>query len=357
MKRPSPYLWLRQERIARYRARERSLRVGRRRVLPENRYVPPGALIVAPRSFDLLRGSGVEVIKFLRAVAGRVLGQGLPVRLDFRLTETFFVPATVLLFAEIDRIVALAAVVKPVSVIDPIARKPREVLKQIGLHELTGDSSDVVPEREDVVYWKATKGSNQSGDRLAVLEVVAQKVNKAHAKILDVSGIWRGVSEAVANTVDHAYVLPRGDGYSGEHDTKWWMFTQVKEPFFTAAVCDLGCGYRATINNTLPEWIFAQAAQLFQGANPDAQAIHTAMEYGRSGSHKGHRGKGSRDALSVLEHHGTGELVVMSNTGWMRYEFSPGKEVIRRSGDLRLDIKGTIVWWKLPLKGNQHDHR
>jgi hypothetical protein len=74
------------------------------------------------------------------------------------------------------------------------------------------------------------------------------------------------------------------------------------------------------------------------------------MEYGRSGTQQGHRGKGSRDAISVLEAHGAGELMILSNTGWMRYKFEDGKECEKDQGKLRISIGGSIVWWKLPLK-------
>lgn len=351
MKKPTPKLWARQARSATYGQKERRRRKRQRQALRAKKYIPPGEEIVAPRRFDLLLGSGKEVVKFLRAIANRVLVQCGAVRLDFRSTESFAAPAAILLFAELDRVITLATIPKPISIVDPIQRRPREVLKQIGLHQLTGDKSDIVPEREDVVYWKTSKGATQSGDQLKILESVAERVNKDHARHLVLNGVWRGVTEAVANVVDHAYQEPRADGFSGLPGTKWWMFTHVRDPFFVAAVCDLGCGYSATIRRTLPETFVAGVRSAFLAQNLDSLAIHTAMEFGRSGTHEGHRGKGSRDALSVLRKHGDGELVVLSNTGWMRYRYEGGIEVSHDSGSLNIDIKGTIIWWKLPISG------
>ncbi len=357
MKKPTSYLWLRQGRIARYRFVERKKRRGKHQIPISNRFVRPDGIIKAPSAFNIVRGAGVEVVKFLRAVSHRVLIEGQPVLLDFKRTETFAVPATILLFAEIDRIVSSSNLPKPITIIDPRFRRPREVLKQIGIHQLTGDGSDVIPERDDVVYWKATKGVNQTGDKIgSLVEIIAERANRDHARQLEVSGVWRSVSEAIANSVDHAYKKPRKDGFTGLLGTKWWMFSQIKDGIFTLAVCDLGCGYRQTINETIPEQFIATTASVFTGQNRDALAINTAMEYGRSGTHQGHRGKGSRDALSLLEKHGVGELVVTSNTGWMRYAFDKGKEAERNNGGLGIDIGGTIVWWKLPLKESQNDH-
>jgi len=41
----------------------------------------------------------------------------------------------------------------------------------------------------------------------------------------------------------------------------------------------------------------------------------------------------------------------------MRYEYMKTKEVNRNNGGVGIDIGGTIVWWKLPLKELDHaDH-
>jgi hypothetical protein len=306
----------------------------------------------APRDFNLTKGAGVEVVRFLRAVANAVLKKGMTVRLNFRYTETFAVPAAILLFAELDRIVSMSPQLKPLTLVPPFRRRPREVMKQIGLFNLTQDRSDVVPERDDVVYWKATKGESQTGDKYgSIVEALAEKANQEHAKQIEVSGLWRGVNEAIANSIDHAYTVPRADGYAGQIQTKWWMFSQIREGVFTLAVCDLGCGYRATINQTIPEQFIAGIAASIGRGNRDAIAIATAMEYGRSGTQLTHRGRGSRDVLSLLVSHGDGSLVILSNTGWMKYECNGGVLAPPTQGDLGINIGGTIVWWKLPLEG------
>ncbi len=353
LRRPTCYLRLRQRRIACYRAASRKKHQVCRRTYQTTRYVNPASIILAPAKFDLTSAVGVDVVRFLRAVATRVLRLNKSVRLNFKQTESLSVPGAILLFAELDRIIKLSNLSKPIAIIDPFQRRPREVLKQIGIYELTGDSSDVVPTRDDVVFWKTTKGANQSGDKLGpILEFVAERANRDHVKQVELSGIWRGISEAVINTIDHAYGKPREDGFTGLVDTKWWMFTQIRNKYFTAAVCDLGCGYQATVKLTIPEIFLAKCKDLFFGMNQDAAAIQTAMEYGRSGTQMDYRGKGSRDALSVLKSHGNGELFVLSNTGWVIYKYSNGKEVSIQSHDIGINIRGTIIWWNLPLKDN-----
>ena len=355
MKKPTPKLRLRLIRLAQYQKNRNSKRRVRNYVHIRNKFVKPGEIIKAPVRFNLTRGAGIEVVKFLKAVAHTVLKLHKPVRLNFKDTEAFFVPGAILLYAELNRIILESDLPKPITIINPFRQKPREVLKQIELHQLTGDNCEVVPTKDDVVFWKIKKGANQSGGDLGpILEYVADCANKEHAKKVEVSGIWRGVSEAVSNVVDHAYEIPRKDGFAGLNDTKWWMFTQIREERFTAAVCDLGCGYINTIKRNIEEAFLSKIYGVLTGKNEDALAIQAAMEYGRSGTKLSNRGKGSRDALSVLIKHGSGQLFILSKSGWVQYKINGNKEKIE-TGDLGIDIGGTIIWWTLPLKDENND--
>ena len=175
-------------------------------------------------------------------------------------------------------------------------------------------------------------------------------MNREQAQQVELSGIWPGVSEAVINSVEHAYTASRNDGFNQYDATKWWMFTQLRRRTFSAAVCDLGCGYRQSINQTIPEAFRIRFMQLFFGENLDSQAIKIAMEYGRTSTNMSNRGKGSRDALSVLKKHGVGELFIISKTGGVRFNLLPGGKLEVENYDIGIDIKGTIVLWNLPLK-------
>ena len=145
---------------------------------------------------------------------------------------------TILLYAEIDRLISTSALAKPVTILSPKSMRVREVLKQIGFYDLTGDSSATVPSRQDVVYWRQVKGNDQTGANLQLIEVVAERVNAEHGSNLILQSLWRGVTEAVANSVEHAYKYPRLDGFQGLAETKWWVFTQVKDGVFFVCVLD-----------------------------------------------------------------------------------------------------------------------
>jgi hypothetical protein len=342
-------------------ARLRHIRLTRRRFLRrqkkaiqrkvELRRIDHRFPLKAPTRINLTAGGQQRLVTFVRAIAQKVLREKRQVRLDFHQTESFAPAGTLFLFAEIDRIVELANIAKPISCRSPWRLRPREVLKQIGLFSLTGDNMSVVPRREDVVYWKATKGSDQSGDAFGpMVEHVAAACDKQATEKMEASGLWRGISEAVANTVDHAYHGERGDGFPHCEETKWWMFTQIREGLFTAAVCDLGIGYRRRAPSTIPAWYFDSIAQFLLGQNADAKAIQAAMKYGISSTSLENRGKGSRDALSVLKQHGRGQLMIISNSGSVSYELSKGsEEPIVKTSDLGVESMATIVWWRLPI--------
>ena len=141
MKKPTRELWLRQRRLAKYRGKKRLKRRRTSSVTSKrNHFIQPGSCIIAPRRFDAIQESCAEVIKFLRAVANTVLNKKMATTLDFRATESFSVVGTILLYAECDRIVNLSDLPKPLLILEPRRRKPREVLKQIGMFDLTGDS-------------------------------------------------------------------------------------------------------------------------------------------------------------------------------------------------------------------------
>lgn len=98
------------------------------------RYVHAHPRIKAPNAVISTKGdAGIELIKFLKAAARRVLVEQESVLLDPRDTASFNASGTILLYAELDRVISLATMHKPVTIRQPLRRKSREVLKQIGI--------------------------------------------------------------------------------------------------------------------------------------------------------------------------------------------------------------------------------
>ncbi len=306
-------------------------------------------MLVAPFNFNLTRGDGRTIREFLDTLDEKVLQQGLEVQLDFRRTVRFMVPGALLLYAELHRVISLSTLAKPVKISAPKSDRARQVMKQIGIFELTGDVVAVKVNRADVIYWRLAKGQSQSGDEMQILEMVADRVNQSDTARIEKSGLWRGVTEAVNNAHEHAYKTTRADGFAGLQNVRWWLLTQIREQRFTAAVCDLGCGYEKTLDITTREWFQSIPRRISGLTNSDTEAIQAALAYGRSGTRLTERGKGSRDALALLEKHGNGELYLLSNRGVVRYVCKRGRLELKSVSPLDFDVKGTIIWWNLDL--------
>jgi hypothetical protein len=304
-------------------------------------------------SFNLTKGAAAEVVRFIDKVHKVVLVKKQRVFLDFQKTEKFIVPGAILLFAELSRIVESAVFRKPITVLPPKNDKAKQVLKQIGLFELTQDEVKVVTKDDDVVNWCAKSGtSNDSPSYGALLENVSEHVLRTEQLGIETKDLFRSVSEAVSNAVEHAYKYPREDGFSGLKSAKWWMFTHVKDQTLTVAICDLGCGYKKTLARDRLQFVKDSFPSMFskKTMNFDALAIHSAMIYGRTQTGKGHRGKGMKDVLSVLNCCQVGQLYILSNTAWVQYaKHKNSTELTHTSAAVKTNIKGTIVWWNLTV--------
>ncbi|WP_404833490.1 hypothetical protein [Alcaligenes nematophilus] len=307
----------------------------------------------APDQLSVYGVNGELLVRYIKSVRYRVLRDNLRVTLDFSRVRRVAPHGAILLYAELDRIVSCSDQPKPMKIIPPLDNRCRQVFKQVGLLGLTSDDVAIQPDRDDVAYWRCTAGTDQSGDGAGnLLERVADKANKFARRKLILRDIWPGVSEAIINTTDHAYALTQPPFPPRHPERRWWLLTLVKEDVFAAVVCDLGVGYRKTTPITIGEWISSNTLKLLANKNRDANAIELAMEYGRSRTKLENRGKGSRDALSVLTQHKNGELVIISNSGCVHYEFDKDSQELRvHKQSLKVDINATIVWWRLPLNG------
>ncbi len=272
-----------------------------------------------------------------------------PVKLNLTNTSSISAEGMILLYAESERIISQSEIPKPISTKSPKDQKSNEILQQIEFYDLINEVRDIKPCRHDVISWRLLKGNDQSGDALADLE----KLNVDEAKV---RAIWRGVTEAVNNSVEHAYISPRKyDGFQGGKN-RWWMFSHIRKDKVDFVVCDLGCGYRNTIQTTIGS---ASVNQLISTLPPykmdrgitDAHAIAIAIEYGKSSTKQSERGKGSKDALSIIENTVAGKLRIYSNKGFVSCEHKTGG-LSTKPGRLSHCINGTVIWWSLPLNGD-----
>lgn len=141
------------------------------------------------------------------------------------------------------------------------------------------------------------------------------------------------MSEAVTNTVQHAYNL---------NDTKEWrMFAQKKDGNLDVALCDLRIGIPKSLRQKpeLKEWLTSPVQT--SKRNRDESLLEVAIQSSRSKTKLPHRGKWLKE---MLEH-------VKSGKGVFNYNAPEKTETTRH---FETPIHGTLIEWQIPLETN-HD--
>lgn len=285
----------------------------------------------------------------MRAVRETLLVRRRPATIDFSETRKMYVEATLLLFAELHRALLLLKDPSAIEIQPPRNRKVLEVLKQIGLLDLVGCKDDVTPSAEDVVHWCAAHGRRADGPEAGSL---IERTTGTLAEPIK-RGLYAGLTEAMANASEHAYLEQRSDGCGKPSEVDWWVFSQLKDNQLTVVICDLGIGISRSLPLTFKDnsSLRRRLARLVGNVHRDEEAIQLALEVGRTRTAVRHRGYGLfRNIRGVVQHAGSGSMFIASNRGCYMFGTSQipsaTKETTRR---LRRSIQGTIVGWSLPL--------
>jgi len=297
--------------------------------------------VVAPKIVALGdKPRHAELTDFLRTLRKAFQHGKRIVSIDFSDVEMFYPEGMLLFYSELSRLLAAFPKV-PVRCVPAKLERSGEVLEHLGVYKMLGYNSTVTPTREDVVNWHKCSGTTTTMDEAGELIELSEQLDKMSAKKL-----FGGVSEAVANVVEHAYIANRGDGTLASTSKSWWMFCREMENRLLVCVCELGVG----IPGSLPlkytrEFIESFVSKISNGRRPhDGRLIQSAMAIARSRTNKDHRGKGFQDMRAVVDASPGGQLHVFSNRGMFQYK--DGKEKARACRD---SILGTVVTWSLPL--------
>ncbi|WP_143330315.1 hypothetical protein [Chromobacterium haemolyticum] len=206
-----------------------------------------------------------------------------------------------------------------------------------------------------VTNWRFATGYCTDASRIG--EDVWDAIDGLVTPVLSRS-IYKGITEAMTNSVHHAYVGPRGDGVParGETEKRWWMFSQELDGHLSVVMCDLGVG----IQRSLPREEGAQPGFLsllekylspFMRSQREAAMIKAAVEIGYTRTKLQNRGKGLRQIVDAIVAAGdTANMVIYSNCGAYWVESESSKKVAREKL-IQYDgsIMGTLIQWKLPV--------
>lgn len=310
-------------------------------------------LIHAPVVFELLRSKNHRLLmEFLSSLRENVLIRRKPVKIDFSDTKHMVVCGTLLFYSELCRIKRELNSLELITCTLPVDQTVAEVLQHLGILKLLRCNSSVTPERVDVINWKIASGeSTDASDVGKILE------SQSNLPVPKSKKLYRGVSEAMTNVSQHAYLRIENNGLEITENKGWWMFCREEDDRISVAICDLGVGIPVTLPKTIEkdqeESILQRILQkLFgsKGKYSDGELIQAAIEVKRSRTKKRHRGKGLLDMIKAIETT-NGRLAILSNKGGYLYNVSgntPSEDV----KNYKDSIKGTLILWSLPLNAD-----
>ena len=259
---------------------------------------------------------------------------------------------TILLLAELERLMECEA-----SRIKLIPNYPEDAVveqlfQHVGLFERLGLENRIAKvDHESVVNWMYASGTE--GDFNAVAGVLPSVLIEGANTELRLA-VTTGMAEAIANSSEHAYVLPRNDGNPSPVNMKWWAFAREKDGVFGVVICDLGAGIPRTLRRTWPEEAERFFLRLAGRKSRDHSLIELALKLGKTRTEEESRGKGLKDILKVVQNSKVGEMEIHSNKGVFGFDGVRGKRFAKSH---KKSIGGTIVQWSIPVEEFNRIHR
>lgn len=325
--------------------------------------IPQSHKILAPSYLDLYsERNHQKFVGFIKNL--KEIRTNKNITICFRNTTRITAAAGLLLVSEVDSLLKKYPETKISCTLPTINRKGpykqqdfivESVLEKIGFLNLLNIRKKKYPAYAHVQCWEPLKGIDVSSMKAGQLMLSIQKQfslsNQAR------STLYRGVLEAMANSVEHAY----NAGHSLT-STKWWMFVGVFEKKLTIIVCDLGVGIPKTLpknhSKSVLEKIFSLLGENYS-TNSDGALIRASTYIKRTRTEEDHRGKGGNDLRSLIEYYPQAILSIYSNKGTFtaygqdvpKIRKIRGKRplIVEREKTYSQGIEGTIIEWTIPI--------
>lgn len=262
--------------------------------------------------------------------------------LDFSEAQVALPAAMLLLIAEIDRAKRILKSEFSVQFSNVKDRTIKQLLIQLGFYELcnqTPPNIDKQDFKDNVRHWRfatSERADEDASDAFAAIEGhIAENLR---------GGMWKGVSEAIVNSVQHAYAAPRGTPGPRMNHKRWWMFSQENKGKLTVAVCDLGIGIPRSLPLNWDERLLGRIFGTLSTGGTDLTALQASLELGRTSTGRKHRGKGLPQIWNAVRADPDARILIHSNRA--RLSSVDGLD----KGDQFDDsIFGTVVIWTVPL--------
>ncbi|QPI65953.1 hypothetical protein [Vreelandella venusta] len=328
------------------RRRGEAKKIGRKRKSDDRERPGIFTPVHAPEVFSIrTQKERSKVVSFISKVRAACL-DGCNVKIDFSHTKRLGSDATVLLHAEIHRIVHCLDDIE-LRAIPPRNWMAAQAMKKIGLFRLTKTPLKFSKEanHKHVANWHSAYGEEVNGEKS---EGLLSAYEGVIAEVLT-GDLYTKITEAMINVHHHAYIEDRNDGLSYKDDRKpWWLFSQELDGYLTVAFCDLGIGIPRSLPIKKPK-LWKKIATM-GSAGSDSNAISEAIKDSQTRTGEEHRGKGLKQIVDTVRSFDTGIVKVHSNKGC--YTSEMGRVI---HSDFEESIMGTVISWRIPLPAERSE--
>lgn len=305
--------------------------------------------VKVPQNMSLFENYDV-CIGFIEEVKRYVFVENSFVFLDFSQCTKISAEMCVVLAAEIDRCNKIV----PDSVFGayPTDQDVYFMLNELGFFHLLGikSSKPQFDNANEVDVVRLQSGSDNPVNLMRGIKGLFFSSNEPKSTFSN--KIYRALTEAMANAVEHAYPDWFVDKNKGTCVARWWRagFRVNDDRTIYMVLYDQGAGIPNTLQLNWNEKLLELAARLSRDPYDDEKLV-LSMEKGRTSTRISGRGQGSYDMQQLIRESVDGALSIFSYQGKYEY-FNDGSWV---QEDLNLCLNGTLVVWKVCLNKAEED--
>ena len=293
--------------------------------------------VIAPKNFNLVGNeSREELLLFIEKIK-KYLFYGYKIDISFAETETLIPCGTLWATAQIERLIALYP--NQLTCDYPEDDIVEQLFQHIGLLQKLGLTEErLLIDSDNVRYWHYVEGT--STDDVSHFSQLFKSITLSEELS---SGLFDSMSEAVTNTVQHAY--------DRSEQKEWRMFAQKKDGRLEVAICDLGIGIPRSLRQKpeLKDWLTSPIQT--SKRNKDTTLLELAIQSSRSKTKLPHRGKGLKEMLELVKNGKVGGFRVFSGRAFFDYNVNKETEMVKH---FKNSINGTLIQWQIPLE-NDYD--
>lgn len=311
---------------------------------------PEFVRIYAPEVVDINHFvTRTATLKFCQRLREAYIRDGNNLLLDFSRTRHLKAAGMLVTVAEIDRAQRMGASSQAIRCRLPTGeteqgRIVQQVFDQVGLldrlqHPKIHTDRSVF--HDSVRHWRYATGTridNKPGDVLYEYE------GQLSPSLIEKMNV--GLSEAVINSLHHAYARPRSDGCKKFQEKRWWMFTNEDAGMLGVLILDLGIGISRSLSSSWDRSLLKKIEAVFAADSGDVRAIKTALILGESSTKDEHRGKGLPQIWSAVHENEVGGVEIFSGQGHLSRNM---KEERPSNGFYKSELLGTLITWTVPV--------